>query len=86
GSKEKDVTWCEPSLLDLDPQTKQYTKRVTRSHIPAGNASARVEIPNKQASDNIAQESQKRLKCGRPIGSKDKNPHKRKGSEKNSKL
>ncbi|GJS95795.1 hypothetical protein Tco_0802763 [Tanacetum coccineum] len=60
------------------------TKRVTKSHIPAGNASARVEIPNKQASDNIAQESKKRLKRGRPIGSKDKNPHKRKGSEKNS--
>ncbi|GKB33857.1 putative RNA-directed DNA polymerase, partial [Tanacetum coccineum] len=34
--------------------------------------------------DNIAQESQKRLKRGRPIGSKDKNPRKRKGYEKNS--
>ncbi|GJX36102.1 hypothetical protein Tco_0247659 [Tanacetum coccineum] len=54
-----------------------------KSHIPNANALARVKIPNKQAGDNIAQESQKRLKRGRPIGSKDKNPHKRKGTEKN---
>ncbi|GKE07279.1 hypothetical protein Tco_1399297 [Tanacetum coccineum] len=106
-NQEKDVTWCEPSLLYLDPRTKQCetevqkivhlqeianqlpdaftdTKRVTKSHIPTANASARVEIPNKQAGDNITQESQKRLKRGRPIGSKDKNPRKRKGTEKNS--
>ncbi|GKC99842.1 copia protein [Tanacetum coccineum] len=104
---EKDVSWSEPSLLYLDPRTKQSetevqkimhlqeianqlpdaftdTKRVTKSHIPAANAPARVEIPNKQAGNNIAQESQKRLKRGRPIGSKDKNPRKRKGTEKNS--
>ncbi|GKC18177.1 hypothetical protein Tco_1014959, partial [Tanacetum coccineum] len=60
------------------------TKRVTKSHIPAANAPARVKIPNKQAGNNIAQESQKSLKRGRPIGSKDKNPRKRKGAEKNS--
>ncbi|GJV04362.1 disease resistance CC-NBS-LRR class family protein [Tanacetum coccineum] len=106
-NQEKDVIWCEPSLLYLDPRTKQCetevqkimhlqeianqlpdaftdTKRVTKSHKPAANAPARVEIPNKQAGDNIAQESQKRLKRGRPIGSKDKNPRKRKGTEKNS--
>ncbi|GJY35737.1 hypothetical protein Tco_0421115 [Tanacetum coccineum] len=105
---EKDVSWSEPSLLYLDPRTKQSetevqnimhlqeianqlpdaftdTKRVSKSHIPAVNAPTRVEIPNKQAGDNIAQESQKRLKRGRPIGSKDKNPRKRKGTEKNSK-
>ncbi|GKD00598.1 putative RNA-directed DNA polymerase [Tanacetum coccineum] len=93
--QEKDVIWCKPSLLYLDPRIKQcetevqkimhlqeianqlpnaFTdiKRVTKSHIPAANASARVEIPNKQAGDNIAQESQKRLKRGRPIGSKEK--------------
>ncbi|GKB37666.1 retrovirus-related pol polyprotein from transposon TNT 1-94 [Tanacetum coccineum] len=56
---------------------------VTKSHIPAANVPTRVEIPNKQDGDNIAQESQKRLKRGRPIGSKDKNPRKRKGTEKN---
>ncbi|GKC45257.1 retrovirus-related pol polyprotein from transposon TNT 1-94, partial [Tanacetum coccineum] len=96
-NQEKDVIWCEPSLVYLDPRTKQCetevqkimhlqeianqlpdafkdTKRVTKSHIPAANAPARVEIPDKQAGINIAQESQKRLKCRRPIGSKDKNP------------
>ncbi|GJY33133.1 hypothetical protein Tco_0417602 [Tanacetum coccineum] len=106
-NQEKDVTWCEPSLLYLDPRTKQCetevqkitnlqeianqlldafidTKRVTKSHIPAANAPARVKIPNKQAGDNIAQESQKRLKRGRPIGLNDKNPRKRKGIKKNS--
>ncbi|GJV63667.1 retrovirus-related pol polyprotein from transposon TNT 1-94 [Tanacetum coccineum] len=106
-NQEKHVTWCEPSLLYLDPRTKQCetevqniahlkeianqlpnaftdTKRVTKSYIPTANAPAQVEIPNKQAGDNIAQESQKRLKRGRPIGSKDKNPRKRKGTEKNS--
>nr|GEU48344.1 hypothetical protein [Tanacetum cinerariifolium] len=81
---EKDVSWSEPSLLHLDPRTKQNTKRVTKSHIPADTAPARLELPNKQAGNNIAQESQKRLKRGRPIGSKDKNPRKRKGTEKNS--
>ncbi|GJT46045.1 reverse transcriptase domain-containing protein [Tanacetum coccineum] len=59
-------------------------KIVTKLHIPAANVPTRVEIPNKQDGDNIAQESQKRLKCGRPIGLKDKNPRKRKGTEKNS--
>ncbi|GJZ10475.1 hypothetical protein Tco_0545234 [Tanacetum coccineum] len=87
-NQEKDVTWCELSLLYLDPRTKQcetkIQKRVTKSHIPAANAPARVEIPNKQVGDNIAQEFQKRLKRGRPIGLKDKNPRKRKGIEKHS--
>nr|GEV74363.1 putative zinc finger, CCHC-type [Tanacetum cinerariifolium] len=72
-NQEKDVTWCEPSLLYLDPRTKQ-----------SANAPARVEIPNKQADDNITRKSQKHLKRGRPIGSKDKNPLKRKRTKKNS--
>ncbi|GJR50296.1 hypothetical protein Tco_1400817 [Tanacetum coccineum] len=105
-TQKKDVSLSEPSLLYLDPRTKQSetkvqkimhlqeianqlpdaftdTKRVTKSHIRAVNAPARVELPNKQAGNNIAQESQKRLKRKRPIGSKDKNPRKRKGTEKN---
>nr|GFA11796.1 putative copia-like polyprotein [Tanacetum cinerariifolium] len=41
-------------------------------------------MPNKQAGNNIAQETQKRLKRGRPIGSKDKDPRNRKGTIKNS--
>ncbi|GJW99396.1 retrovirus-related pol polyprotein from transposon TNT 1-94 [Tanacetum coccineum] len=51
---EKDVSWSEPSLLYLDPDTKQSETEVQKiMHL-------------------------------RPIGSKDKNPRKRKGTEKNS--
>ncbi|GKD50932.1 hypothetical protein Tco_1279908 [Tanacetum coccineum] len=71
-------------IVNQLPDAFTYTKRITKSHIPTANARARVEIPNKKSGDNIAQESQKRLKRGRPIGSKDKIPHKRKGTEKNS--
>ncbi|GJY38765.1 retrovirus-related pol polyprotein from transposon TNT 1-94 [Tanacetum coccineum] len=84
GSKEKLRKGCHlvkvQKIMHLQEIANQLpdaftdTKRVTKSHIPAANAPARVEIPNKQVGDNIAQESQKRLKRGRPIGSKDKNP------------
>ncbi|MFS7999224.1 putative RNA-directed DNA polymerase [Helianthus anomalus] len=60
------------------PDAFTDTNRVTKSHIPAANAPARVEIPSKAIDNKIAHESQKRLKRGRPIGSKDKNPRKRK--------
>ena len=50
---------------------------VTKSYITAANAQVRVNVPIGQ---NIkANESGTRLKCGRPIGFKDKNPQKRKG-------
>ena len=57
------------------------TKRVTKSYIPAVNALARIEIPNRQVGDKVTQESKTRLKRGRPFGSKDKNPRKRRGAE-----
>jgi hypothetical protein len=102
--QEKDVSWCEPSLLYLDPRTKQCetevqrimhlqeianqlpdaftdTKRVTKSYIPAVNAPARIEVPVGQTNDKVTEESNARLKRGRPLGSKDKNPRKRKGTE-----
>ena len=47
------------------------TKKVTKSHIPAANVPARVDITQK------AYESKTRSKCGRPIGSKDITPRKR---------
>ncbi|XP_049399680.1 uncharacterized protein LOC125863687 [Solanum stenotomum] len=51
--------------------------RVTKSYIPATNTQVRVDVPIGQ---NVkANESGPRLKRGRPIGSKDKNPQKRKG-------
>ena len=51
--------------------------RITKSHIPAVNAPVRVDIPTGQIVK--ANESRPHLKRGRPIGSKDKNPRKRKG-------
>ncbi|GJX64490.1 putative RNA-directed DNA polymerase [Tanacetum coccineum] len=56
-------------------------KRVTKSYIPAVNAPARVEIPNIKSDDKVTQESKARLKRGRPVGFKDKNPRKRKATE-----
>ena len=55
-------------------------KMVTKSHIPAANAPIRIDIPIGQS--NIANESQTRLKRGRPVGSKDKNPRVRKREKK----
>ncbi|CAA7041511.1 unnamed protein product [Microthlaspi erraticum] len=101
----KDIKWCVPSLLHLDPPTKQSelevrrimhlqnianqlpdafadTKLVTKSHIPAANAPARIEIPHERAKADDTRESKTRLKRGRPVGSKDKNPRKRKEVEK----
>ena len=101
---ERDISWNEPSLLHLDPRTKQCesevqkivhlqaianqlpdaftdTKRVTKSYIPAANAPARIKIPDIKSEDKFTHESKTRQKRGRPIGSKDKNPRKRKGVE-----
>ncbi|GJY22069.1 hypothetical protein Tco_1399135 [Tanacetum coccineum] len=57
------------------------TKRVTKSYIPAVNAPARVEMPYLKSDDKVNQESKALLKCGRPVGSKDKNPRKGKATE-----
>ncbi|GKD76044.1 disease resistance CC-NBS-LRR class family protein [Tanacetum coccineum] len=58
-----------------------YTKRVTKSYIPTVNAPAQVEIPDVKSNDKVTQESKVRLKRGRPVGSEDKNPRKRKATE-----
>ncbi|XP_019085447.1 PREDICTED: uncharacterized protein LOC109126386 [Camelina sativa] len=102
---EKDIKWCVPSLLHLDPPTKQSElevrrimhlqsianqlpdafvdiKTVTKSHIPAANAPARIEIAQEHGKIDETHESKIRLKRGRPIGAKDKNPRKRKEVEK----
>ena len=53
--------------------------RVTKSYIPAVNVPAQVIIPEKQSKQIIAKESSNaRQKRGRPIGSKDIVPRKRK--------
>ncbi|KAK4397697.1 Copia protein [Sesamum angolense] len=48
------------------------TKRITKSHIPAEN------VPEATLTQTTASESQIRRKRGRPLGSKDANPRKRK--------
>ena len=45
-------------------------KKVTKSHILAINAPTRIDLFEGQ----LENESQKRLKCGRPIGSKELTP------------
>ena len=58
------------------PNAFTDTKRVTKSHILAANAPIRIDVPIGQS--NISNKSQTRLKRGRPVGSKDKNPRVRK--------
>ncbi|CAA7014574.1 unnamed protein product [Microthlaspi erraticum] len=53
------------------------TKRVTKSYIPAANAPSKIEVPHEHFDVNRASEPVQ-LKRGRPIGSKDKNPRKKK--------
>ncbi|KAI3811307.1 hypothetical protein L1987_21028 [Smallanthus sonchifolius] len=89
----QELTWNASSLSNFDPRSGQCesevqriihlqrianelpdafidTNRVTKSHIPASNAPARIEV--------IPEEITIQRKRGRPIGSKDKNPRKRK--------
>ncbi|KAL0290062.1 UNVERIFIED_CONTAM: hypothetical protein Scaly_2684100 [Sesamum calycinum] len=54
------------------------TKKVTKSHISAENVPARLEVPEVTLTQTKASESQIRRKCGRPLGSKNANPRKRK--------
>ncbi|KAL0324092.1 UNVERIFIED_CONTAM: hypothetical protein Scaly_2376300 [Sesamum calycinum] len=54
------------------------TKKVTKSHILAENVPARLEVPEVTLTQTKASESQIRRKRGRPLGSKDANPRKRK--------
>ena len=51
-------------------------KRITKSHIPAENVPIRIDVPKGPSTSVIANESKARLKCGRPLGSKDRNPRK----------
>ena len=48
-----------------------------KSYIPAVNAPVRIEIPKGQSENEVTNESKTRLKRGKPIGSKDKNPPKK---------
>ncbi|KAL0556275.1 hypothetical protein IC582_004787 [Cucumis melo] len=64
------------SVANQMPDAFTDTKKVTKSYIPAANAPSRIEIPTQQV--YTINESTLRQKLGRPMGSKDKNPRKRK--------
>ena len=103
SNKWREITWNTPSLLHLDPRTKQFElevqriihlhladqlpdvftdpNKVLKSHIPAVNAPAHIEIPIGDSGNAIASTSKPRLKRGRPIGSKDSFPRKRKSNK-----
>ena len=53
-------------------------KRITKSHILAENVSIQIDVSKGPSTSVIANESKARLKRGRPLGSKDRNPRKRK--------
>ena len=55
---------------------------MTKSYILATNTSARIEIPKGQSKNEVSNESKTRQKYGRTIGSKNKNPQKRKRADK----
>ena len=54
------------------------TKKVTKSHIPTANTPAQIDVLVRQ----LTNESKICLKRGRPIGSKDVTPRKRRTQEK----
>ena len=58
------------------------TKKVTKSHVPAANTPTRIDVPEGQ----LASESQKCLKRGRPFGSKDTTPRKRRTQRHNANI
>ena len=56
------------------PDAFSDTKRISKFYIPAKNVPIRIDVPVGQ----VATEANSRQKRGRPVGSKDKNPRKRK--------
>uniref|UniRef100_A0A2N9G9W6 Reverse transcriptase Ty1/copia-type domain-containing protein n=2 Tax=Fagus sylvatica TaxID=28930 RepID=A0A2N9G9W6_FAGSY len=64
------------------PDVFTDSKKIVKSHIPAANNPARIEVPEGQLINIAANESKTRLKRGRPVGAKDKIPRKRKIQEK----
>lgn len=64
------------NLANQVPDAFTDPKKVIKSCIPAANAPIRIDIPEGQP--KIANEPKLQVKRGRPVGSKDKNPRKRK--------
>ena len=63
------------------PDAFNDATKVTKSHIPDVNAPARIAVPEGQAKMD---ENPQQLKRGRPIGSKDTVPRKRRGKNQES--
>ncbi|KAL0319974.1 UNVERIFIED_CONTAM: hypothetical protein Sradi_5258900 [Sesamum radiatum] len=80
NDSELEVQWIIhlQSVANRIPDALRDTKRVTKSHILAQNVPTRLEVPEVILTQSKASESQIRRKCGRPLGSKDANPRKRK--------
>ena len=66
------------NLANQLPNAFIDTKKMTKSHIPAANAPAWIDVPKGQ----LETESQMRLKRGKPIGSKDLTPRNRRTQRK----
>ena len=54
--------------------------KVTKLHIPVANIPTRIEIPTGKLQSSMKNEPKPQLKCGRPSGSKDTIPRKRKSA------
>ena len=65
-------------LADQLPNAFTDPNKVIKSHIPTVNAPTHIEIPIGDSGNAIASTSKPHLKFGRPIGSKDSFPRKRK--------
>ncbi|KAK4386129.1 hypothetical protein Sango_2483500 [Sesamum angolense] len=66
------------SVANRLPDAFIDTKKITKSHIPAENVPAHSEVPEATLIQSKTFESKIRWKRGRPLGSKDANPQKRK--------
>jgi hypothetical protein len=66
------------SIANQLPDAFTDAKKVTKSHIPAANIPARIDIPTGQITSTTVDESKACQKRERPVGAKDKLPQKRK--------
>ena len=69
------------SIANRLPDAFNDATKITKSHIPAVNAPSRIVVPEGQAKMD---ENPPQLKRGRPIGSKDTVPRKRRGKNQES--
>ena len=70
------------NLANQLPDAFTDTKKVTKSHVPAANTPTQINILEGQ----LENESQKRLNRGRPFGSKDTTPRKRRTQRYNANI